>query len=381
MSRPLSGRSVLLLVAGGLALVAVPRGPVTAQPDPLAAEYADHVRPLLKTYCQKCHSGTEPEADLDLTKYATLADVKKATKVWQKMGEFLDSHQMPPKDAKQPTDAERTRLKTWVRTHLKTAAKAHAGDPGRVVLRRLSNAEYTYTLRDLTGIPTLDPAKEFPVDGAAGEGFTNTGDALVMSPALLTKYLDAAKGVANHAVFLPDGMRFSAKTTRPDWTNEILDQIRALYQQYADASGGSKVALQGLVWDGKEGGRLPVEKYVAATLAERDALQAGRKTVADAAKERGLSARYLDAVWRMFSGSDSSPLLDDLRARWRAAKPADAAAVVAEIGRWQNAVWKFSPIGHIGKVGGPKAWLEPVDPLVTRHDLRLQVPPTAAGDV
>src|SRR5437870_13694870 len=101
-------------------------------------------------------------------------------------------------------------------------ALAHAGDPGPVVLRRLSNAEYTYTLRDLTGVDALDPAREFPVDGAAGEGFTNTGNALVMSPALVTKYLDAAKDVASHAVLLPDGFRFSPHSTRQDWTNERL---------------------------------------------------------------------------------------------------------------------------------------------------------------
>ena len=43
------------------------------------------------------------------------------------------------------------------------------GDPGPVVLRRLSNAEYNYTISDLTGLD-LDPTREFPIDGAAGEG-------------------------------------------------------------------------------------------------------------------------------------------------------------------------------------------------------------------
>ena len=33
----------------------------------------------------------------------------------------------------------------------------------------------------------------FPADSAAGEGFMNTGASLVMSPALLSKYLDAGK--------------------------------------------------------------------------------------------------------------------------------------------------------------------------------------------
>ena len=102
--------------------------------------------------------------------------------------------------------------------------------------RRLSNAEYTYTLRGLTGIDSLEPAREFPVDGAAGEGFTNTGDALAMSPALLTKYLDAGKRGAKHMVLLPDGVRFSPSTTRQDWTNELLAEIRGIYNGYSDST-------------------------------------------------------------------------------------------------------------------------------------------------
>ena len=94
---------------------------------------------------------------------------------------------MPPKDAKQLSTEQKTLLVGWVRTTLNEIALANAGDPGPVVLRRLSNHEYTYSLRDLTGVPSLDPAREFPVDGAAGEGFTNVGAALVMSPALLSK--------------------------------------------------------------------------------------------------------------------------------------------------------------------------------------------------
>ena len=42
------------------------------------------------------------------------------------------------------------------------------------------------------------------------------------------KYLDAAKEVARHAVLLPDGIRFSEGTTRRDWTDEILDDIRTI---------------------------------------------------------------------------------------------------------------------------------------------------------
>ncbi len=243
--------------------------------DALARGYKTEVRPLMVRYCQECHSGDTVEADVDFAAFPALTDVRKHPQIWQKVGEMLDTGQMPPKDADQPPAAERARLQAWVRGYLTVEAKARAGDPGRVVLRRLSNAEYTYTLRDLTGVDGLDPAREFPVDGAAGEGFTNTGSALVMSPSLVTKYLDAGKEVADHLVLLPDGLRFSPSTSRRDWTNETLARIRSFYSEFTDPRGGERVNLQGIVFDTNQGGRLPVEKYLAATLSDRESLLAG----------------------------------------------------------------------------------------------------------
>jgi hypothetical protein len=358
-----------------------------SQPTPLVAadakgdHFATTVRPLVVKYCADCHTGKTAEADLDLSTFVTLADVKKAPRVWQKVGEMIDGGQMPPKNATQPTADEKKQFQTWVRAHLKAEAVAHAGDPGKVTLRRLSNSEYSYTLRDLTGVPTLDPAKEFPLDGAAGEGFTNSGEALVMSPALLEKYLAAGKGVAAHTVLLPDGIRFSPSTTRRDHTNELLDRIRALYAKYTDGSTGSQLNLQGVVFNNKDGGRLPVEKYLTALLNEREANVAVKKTPEEIAASRGLSAKYMAAILTMLDGKESSPLFDELRATWRTATPKDVPAMMAYIAGWQNAVWKFNSVGHIGKVGGPKAWMVPVDPLTARTELRWKVPQNAAGEV
>ena len=56
-----------------------------------------------------------------------------------------------PKEKPQPTPAEKEQLSQWVDATLDEMARERAGDPGPVVLRRLSNAEYTYTIRDLDG--------------------------------------------------------------------------------------------------------------------------------------------------------------------------------------------------------------------------------------
>jgi hypothetical protein len=352
----------------------LPAGPVlkAAEPEVQALEtaYPRDVLPLLVRYCHECHSAETAEADVDLTAFRSWNDVKRQPRTWQKVGEMLDSSQMPPKDARQPAPAERTKLQQWVRGFLNLEARARAGDPGRVVLRRLNNAEYTYTLRDLTGVESLNPAREFPVDGAAGEGFTNTGNALVMSPALLAKYLEAAKGVASHAVLLPDGFRFSPYTTRRDWTNEVLSQIRNFYGEFADAGGGTQVNLQGIVFDTNSGGRLAIEKYLAATIAERETLQRGRAAIDAVARRRGLNAKYLGILWNTLTDERPSLLLDVVRSKWRDAPLEKTDDVAAEVALWQQAVWKFSSVGHIGKVNGPKAWQEPVQPLTTKHEIR-----------
>ena len=279
------------------------------------------------------------------------------------------------KSAKQPAPERRKELRGWVERYLHAEALAHAGDPGPVVLWRLNNAEYTYTIRDLTGVD-LNPAREFPADSAAGEGFTNTGNALVMSPALLRKYLDAGKEMAQHAVLLPDGFRFSPHATRRDWTDEILAEIRGFYGQFADTEDlgvGSAVGNVKVHGNTRIGlaGRLPLEKYFAATLAERDALTTGGKTIEAVARERGLSARYLSTLWSSLSGSAPSLLLDHLRSRWRQAKPQDAATLAADVAAWQRGLWTFGPVGLIGRKGGPSRWMEPVNPLLTEQVIRF----------
>lgn len=344
----------------------------------LGVEYAREILPLLRQYCTGCHSKAKRAGELDLERFATLAVVRRDPKAWMRVAEIMHDGEMPPKGARQPTPAQRQRLTGWVKRYLDAEALANAGDPGPVVLRRLNNAEYTYTLRELTGID-LDPARDFPADGAAGEGFTNTGGSLVMSPALLTKYFEAGKEIARHAQFLPGGFRFSRSTSRSDWTNEALGRIRSLYRRYTDAGDGTSVNLQGIVFQTNEGGRLPVERYLAAVLEEREALRSGRKTLAAVAGERKLSPKYLGLLWAALHERKPSLLLDDLRARWNAAQPGDAAALIAAIAGWQKGLWRFTTVGHIGRAGGPKAWQEPVVPLAERQEVRFKLPASPNG--
>ena len=402
--------SLRITIAAALAALfaALPLRSATA-PDlaKLEKNFSDQIQPAVKQYCLGCHSTEKHKGDLDLERFTSLHEVLKHPKVWQGVVEQLGLGEMPPKEKPQPTAEDRQRLLDGVNAMLDAAALMRAGDPGPVVLRRLNNAEYTYTVRDLTGVPTLDPAKEFPADSAAGEGFMNTGNSLVMSPALLTKYLDAGKDIASHAVLLPDGIEFSPSTSPRDWSEEKLAAIRAFYAQFTEKGGGSSVNLQGIKFDTKDGGVLPLEKYLEATLEIRDALRGStnasfpltsnggegarrarereqgtrsRDTViSTVAARRSLSSRYLATLWNALDASDASLLLDPIRAQWRAAKPGQTAALAKSIAQWQQALWRFTQVGHIGKRDGPKAWQVPVTPLASAREVRMKIPPPASS--
>lgn len=336
--------------------------------------YDDELLPLLRRYCFECHSGDDAEADIDLAGFPNSRFLRRQIKVWQKVGSILKSGQMPPKDSRQLSDVDSRRLHGWVRDFLSFEAKANAGDPGPVVLRRLNNAEFTYTIRDLTGINSIDPTKEFPVDGAAGEGFTNTGAALVMSPSLVAKYLDAAKKIAQHTVLLPDGFRFSSYTTQRDWTDEALAKIQDFYDRYTDGGGGNTVVVQGLKFDTNQGGLLPLEKYFSALTASRAQLLRGQTTLSNVANDYQLSVKYLQILWEALTteANDDHFLLGEMKEKW-AASAQNVPSLINEIRAWQNVLWKYNHVGHIGRSRGPTSWMEPISPIVTSQTFRFDV--------
>src|SRR5438874_1217559 len=121
----------------------------------------------------------------------------------------LQAEEMPPDDApRHPAPEERAAVVAWVRDLRDHETRRRAGDPGTVLARRLSNAEFDYTIRDLTGVD-IRPARDFPVDPANEAGFDNSAESLTTSPALVKKYLEAARKVADHLVLTPDGLEFA----------------------------------------------------------------------------------------------------------------------------------------------------------------------------
>ncbi|RUL84894.1 DUF1592 domain-containing protein [Tautonia sociabilis] len=365
-------------ILGGL--LALSGGPVGGMQDDrsafeeIAEDFERLARPVLRDYCLECHETEIAEGEVDLEAIEGIDGIRAEIRTWQRVGNVLDLGEMPPEGSVPLPDEERARLSGWIDRLLRLEAQAHAGDPGPVVLRRLTNAQFEHTILDLTGL-SLDLTREFPTDGAAGEGFTNSGNALVMSPSLLEKFFEAAKKVADHAVLLPDGFRFSPGSSRRDWTDEAVDRIRSFYSRFTEEGDGTQVNLQGIVFETNGGGRLPLERSLAALLEGRDAIRDGTLSPEQQAEARGLSPRYLRLLWEALEGNPRpSIVMTPLQASWQAAGEDGAEEIADRIRPWQETLWRFNSVGHIGKVGGPTRWMEPMSPLVERQEVRVSLP-------
>jgi hypothetical protein len=195
--------SALTLVAFAVSGWAQP-----AENSSLDRQFDQNVRPFVLKYCAPCHSGAQPAAQFDIKSYTTKDMVTADFPHWQLVMQRLTAKEMPPKPVPPPPADLTQQVIDWIQAVRLDEMKKSAGDPGLVLARRLSNAEYDYTIRDLTG-QDLRVAREFPVDPANQAGFDNSGESLTMSPALLNKFLQAARTVANHIVFQPDGIDFA----------------------------------------------------------------------------------------------------------------------------------------------------------------------------
>jgi hypothetical protein len=264
----------------------------------LDRQFAQTVRPFVSAYCSACHSGVTPAGGFDLLQFTDTASVVRDYPHWAIVLEKLTAKAMPPAGMPQPPDDARQKIIGWIAAMRRAEALKHAGDPGPVLARRLSNAEYDNTIRDLTGVD-LRPAREFPVDPANQAGFDNSGESLTMSPALMAKYLEAARQTADHMVLKPDGFTFApwpmlVETDREKYSIErIVDFYARQPTRFADYF------------------------YAAWRFRYRAAFGRPQATLASIAVETKVSPNYLAMVWQALRTKEEVGPLGTLQAMWR----------------------------------------------------------------
>lgn len=268
------------------------------------------VRPLMSKYCYDCHGGKKTKGGIDLKMLENDPSVPGNFELWEKVRDAIENEDMPPEDDPQPAKEEKELLMNWLGGSLEAAASANAGDPGIVTIRRLTNAEYDRTIKDLTGVD-FGLSKDFLPDGGGGEGFSNVGDVLFVSPQQVDKYLSAARTLTEHATILPGtGISFRKERVGPRSPIQFrTDAEQSLYVWY------QKMAAPHLPKDDED--RREAE-YMTAAWKYKHRDKTGANSLDQLAKDAKLSPAFLQNWWNfLHAEKPASRFLDAIREPWK----------------------------------------------------------------
>ena len=352
-----------------------------ATPTEAVEPFHDTVLPFVKTYCVECHNAKKTEGELDLTRYSTAEAVAADYRKWEHVVTFVTKEEMPPPDAKQPAPRERAEVLQVLGKLMLQEAHKTAGDPGVVMPRRLSNAEYNYAIRDLTGVD-IRPADSFPIDPASGEGFSNTGEALVMSPNLFKKYYAATQQVADHVLLTPTRLEFA-----PHPVVTFADQKKLTEQAIIQFYARHKVDYANYLTAAWQFRHRP---------ADRQAV-----TIEAWAIEQRLSPKFLRSLWDMLTNETATDQfwLGEVRRRFNALpKLADGRKPSAEVDSLAKDIQRLSrllcspeteaivsnagngPVQHIDRRKQTAANRDTFNPAVATDSRRLHAEVTNTAD-
>lgn len=301
-------------------------------------------RAVLEKHCYECHGGKKTKGGVDLKRLDADPKVGSEFDLWNKVLEAVKSGDMPPDDQPPLPAADRQRSLDWLGGAIEQAVRANAGDPGLVTVRRLTNAEYDRTLRDLTGVD-LQLSRDFVPDGGGGEGFSNVGDVLFVSPQQLDKYFLAARKAADHATILPgSGIGFRRERVGLRGPVQLKAQVeQGLYVWY------QKMAAPFLPKDGEDQREAD---YMLACWKFKHRDVTGAESLKQLADAAGLVPAFLENWWELLQNPEpKSRFLDLTRVAWRELPgPAADKSVPPEV------------IDRIGKIqADQRSWLGPAD--------------------
>ena len=171
-------------------------GAASAQP---AGDASPH-RAVLDRYCVACHNERLRTAGLALDE-ADLAHVATDSPIWEQVIRKLRVGAMPPPGRPRPDRGDARALVAYLETGLDRAAALDPGVGRTETFHRLNRAEYRNAVRDLLEVE-VDVSALLPADDADEHGFDNMAAVLSVSPALLERYLSAARKISRLAVGL-----------------------------------------------------------------------------------------------------------------------------------------------------------------------------------
>ena len=214
------------VAAVGFTLAFAALGHAQPAPDAGVAEPAESAEPahaavspqraLLDRYCVTCHNGdfvrgTDEPRSLLVSQLRAVGlalddvdidNVGEDPEVWEAVVRKLRVGAMPPQPRPRPDKETYDGFRRWLEGQLDAAAAADP-NPGRThAFHRLNQTEYRNVIRDLLDLD-VDVGEWIPADAPDRHGFDNNAGMLSLSPALLDRYVSAARKISRLAIGRP----------------------------------------------------------------------------------------------------------------------------------------------------------------------------------
>ncbi|MEK0445326.1 MAG: hypothetical protein RLZZ399_647 [Verrucomicrobiota bacterium] len=224
-------------------------------------------RKFLETHCFECHNADKQKGKVRLDDLALEITEIPTAERWQKVLAALNSGEMPPEDAKQPSAPDKAGFLEKLSKQMVIARKALSDSGGVITMRRLNRREYVYTIRELLDVE-VNPF-DLPSDEAPGT-FDTVGSGLFFSSDQFAQYLKLARNALDQAIV----------TGKP----APKQQVRIEVEQKANESArtdlkAARASIQKVAQWRKSGGTSP-EFNDEPHASTNESLARGRETVA-----------------------------------------------------------------------------------------------------
>jgi hypothetical protein len=170
------------MVAAGVVFSAVAGS--AAEPDA-----STPVDAFLKSHCLECHQGDSAEGKLDLKRLSREIGSRDLERRWVRIYDRIREGEMPPKDAAQPSAAEKDAFLDTLGKKLVAFRDVDDGRNGRVRGRRLTRRQIGSSIMDVLGIDARVTA--LLTEDAPSDQFTTVADRQTISHFHLEDHLKA----------------------------------------------------------------------------------------------------------------------------------------------------------------------------------------------
>lgn len=225
----------------------------------LSKRWTEVVQPLMIQHCGDCHMNGENEGGVSLSEHDSLDKIRTYESTWEQVRGVIRAEAMPPPESSSISPEERATLSEWIDRALHEVDCGCRPPVPEVTLRRLNQAEYDNTVRDLIGVD-FRPSKVMGfVSDDVGNGFDNQGEVLTLPPIAMEKYLQAASFIAEKAIavdreqfrkqsFETDSLSFGERIEIPVHLSEGKYQV-SVRARFGDDQKDPCTAR--LLWDGQ----------------------------------------------------------------------------------------------------------------------------------